>query len=107
MAAIQNELPVFGLGDRLRKAREFRGIKAAPMAAALTDLGRKTSPSSVSAWENGESQPRKLQELVRLWASITDIPEAWFWGVPDLQSPQSAWLTADDSGELHELAEVA
>lgn len=80
MALPQGELPTFGLGDRLRKAREFRDMSIETMAEELTSLGRKTSGSSVSGWERNETQPRRLTELVGLWATITGIPENWFWG---------------------------
>lgn len=79
MAAIQNQLPEFGIGDRLRKAREFRGFTGAQMADLLTERGRKTSSSSVSAWEREAAQPQHLVDLIGLYALVTDLPESWFW----------------------------
>lgn len=77
MAIAQEDLPQFGLADRLRKGREHAGMTIEQMAAELTARGRKTSSSAVSLWEKG-SQPRKLMDLVPLWAAITGIPTDWY-----------------------------
>lgn len=79
MAAIQNAVPEFELGDRFRKARKLRGFSLKQMAKMLTDNGRETGHSSVSAWELGTTQPRQLVELVKLYELLTGIPEDWFW----------------------------
>jgi transcriptional regulator with XRE-family HTH domain len=80
MAMPQHQgLPSFGLGDRLRKAREYRGFTLEYMSQELTRLGREgSSSSSISDWERG-SQPRHLENTVKLWAEITDFPVEWFY----------------------------
>ena len=62
-------LLIDGLGDRIRRQREKRGIKQQDIAHAL-----QVSPQAVSKWERGENAPdiSLLGPLARLLGVSTD-----------------------------------
>jgi transcriptional regulator with XRE-family HTH domain len=64
------QIPVWTLGDRIRKAREVAGLEQQDLADALY-----MSRAAVSAWENGHSKPaaRKLAVI----ATVTGVPASW------------------------------
>jgi len=72
------EVPVFTIGDRLAKAREYRGITQEQIAEQL-GRGRTT----ISAWESGQTQPRDLMGILRRWSEITKVPLGWLLDVPN------------------------
>lgn len=71
-------IPVFSLGERIRKAREDLELSQFQFADLL-DVDRKT----VGNWEAGRNQPR-YGDLM-LIASVTDISLEWLAG--DLYRP--------------------
>lgn len=68
-------LPVWSLGDRLRKAREHAGLSRDELA---DKLGVKKN--SLWNWETNASQPRDLLDVVERWAQATGVPAAWIGG---------------------------
>lgn len=79
------EEPEWTVGDRLRKARHFRGIKAAKDMAALLSVhfDQPISRATVNHWESGAHQPGRnqirLTDVVRAYAEILVIAEGYFW----------------------------
>lgn len=67
------EIPVWTLGDRIRKARKTAGLTQAELAAAI---GEKSS-TSINNWETGASKPRDLVDKVRLIGDATGVPVSW------------------------------
>lgn len=65
-------VPVFTLGDRLRKAREVGGLTQSDLASSL-GIGRR----SVSRYEDGEQVPKR--GVVMAWAMATGVPFGWLW----------------------------
>lgn len=63
-------IPVFGLGDRLRKAREHAGLEQGDIATAL-GIAR----TSVSNYETGKTHPRQL--VLRAWAETCRVSLPW------------------------------
>jgi transcriptional regulator with XRE-family HTH domain len=63
-------VPVFTLGDRLRKARESTGMTQSDMANRL-GIGRR----SVSRYEDGIHTPKAM--TVMAWAMATGVPYDW------------------------------
>lgn len=63
-------VPEFGLGDRLRKAREITGLDGTEFAA---EVG--ISRTSVYAAERGEKHPREL--TLRAWALCSGVDLTW------------------------------
>ncbi len=91
-----SRVPVFSLGERIRKAREDLGLSQQQFADVL-DVDRKT----VSNWEGSRNQPR-YGDLM-LISSVTDVSLEWLagdlfrpigvvGGVPD-NSPASGDVT--------------
>lgn len=76
--------PEWTVGDRLRKARESRGIKSTKdMASKLTAyFGKPISGSAVGAWERGDNQPGRkgigLMEVLRAYADLLDYDVEYF-----------------------------
>ena len=68
-----SRVPVFTLGERIRKAREDQGYSQAEFAIRL-GVDRKT----VSNWEGSRNQPR-YGDLM-LIASVTDVSLEWLAG---------------------------
>lgn len=68
-----SRVPVFTLGERIRKAREDQGYSQAEFAIRL-GVDRKT----VSNWEGTRNQPR-YGDLM-LIASVTDVSLEWLAG---------------------------
>ena len=64
------DIPVFTIGDRLRKARERTGLSQGDFAAEI-DI----SPRSVSNYESEAVSPRKL--VLKAWALRTGVPLEW------------------------------
>jgi transcriptional regulator with XRE-family HTH domain len=72
-----NARPEWTFGDRLRKSREFAGLKQEEMAAIFD-----VSPATISNWENGQRMPRHGElDLARRWAEETGVDVAWLLGV--------------------------
>jgi transcriptional regulator with XRE-family HTH domain len=72
-----DNIPQWTRGDRLRKAREIRGLSQKEMAEKF-DVGRTT----ISAWED-DVQPTKgidLMEMLERWADYTEVDAAWLAG---------------------------
>jgi transcriptional regulator with XRE-family HTH domain len=65
-----SRVPVFSLGERIRKAREDLGLSQQAFADAL-GVDRKT----VSNWEGGRNRPR-YGDLM-LIASVADVSLQW------------------------------
>lgn len=63
-------VPVFTLGDRLRKAREVADMTQGDMANTL-GIGRR----SVSRYEDGTQMPRR--GVVMAWSMATGVPLEW------------------------------
>ena len=68
---VDPDVPVWTLGDRLRKARRNSGMGTSAMAARLG-----CHRNSVLGWETDRVVP-PLEVVVR-WARATHIPLAWF-----------------------------
>lgn len=66
--------PEFGLGDRLRKAREHAGFKEQRPFAAVLGISQK----SVSNYEAGRTTPNR--PVLREWARITRVRLEWLLG---------------------------
>lgn len=73
-------IPVWTLGDRLRKARVTAGLSVDAMADLL-DVSRNT----ISNYEAERSHPRRATLIV--WAQETGVPLSWLTG-PPLDSPR-------------------
>lgn len=73
------DLPIWTLGDRLRKSREWAGIKQ------QEEMARRLSKSraAIAGWETDKHRPDAL--ALRAWAYETGVP---LW-----------WLLDDDPGE--------
>lgn len=78
-------VPVWTLGDRLRKAREGAGLE---QSAIADDLG--VSRRSVGNWECGHVVPKRATLLA--WALRTGVPVWWLEGAeePQQDSPAGA-----------------
>lgn len=72
MSAVEDQVPRFTLGDRIRRARTHKRLEQADVAKALS-----VSRSLVSMWERDLSEPRVSQ--VREIAELTGVPESWLW----------------------------
>ena len=64
------DIPVFTIGDRLRKARELTGLSQGDFAAEI-DI----SPRSVSNYESEAVAPKRL--VLKAWAMRTGVPFEW------------------------------
>lgn len=80
-----SRVPVFSLGERIRKAREDQGLSQQQFADLL-DVDRKT----VSNWEGARNQPR-YGDLM-LIASVADVSLEWLAG--ELFRPHSGVVGA-------------
>ena len=65
-----HHIPVWTLGDRLRKAREDAGLSQSELAAAVL-----VSRTTVSNAEVGARVP--MRGTLKAWAEVTDVPLAW------------------------------
>ena len=63
-------LPLFHVGDRMRKSMQAAGYSVQDMADYL-DIGR----GAVSKWLNGKIMPSRQTRL--LWAMRTGVPVDW------------------------------
>ena len=63
-------VPVFTVGDRLRKAREHLGMSQAEFAL-LTGISRR----SISSYESGEAHPKR--PVLFTWAAHTGVSMQW------------------------------
>lgn len=70
--AEQPPLPVWTIGDRLVKARQFAGLTQTQMAQQLR-IGRR----SIVRYEASDSPP---QPIVISYSAITEVPLWWFEG---------------------------
>ncbi len=67
---VQGIVPSWTLGDRLRKARESRGLSQSELAEA-TGISRR----SISTYETDETGPRRPQLIA--WAMATGVALEW------------------------------
>lgn len=63
-------VPEWTLGDRLRKAREFRGWKQADMADYL-----ETSVNTVTGYEKDRVKPKRV--VINAWADACGVRRHW------------------------------
>ena len=70
MEQTATQVPVFTLGDRLRKARDVTGMSQQQMATSL-GIGRR----SVSRYEDGDQEPKR--GVVMAWSMVTGVPYRW------------------------------
>lgn len=81
---VEAEPPEWSVGDRMVKAREYRGIKStAAMAKLLSvELGQEVSRSTVGGWERMAHQPTRggirHLDVVRAYSKILKVPESYF-----------------------------
>lgn len=79
LAEATTELPEFHLGDRLRKARQHKGLEQRDMATAFG-----VSSGTISNWEAG-SQPTRggwnTMTVVTKWSELTGVPQEWLLGL--------------------------
>lgn len=78
-SATAGVVPQWTVADRLRKAREHAGMTQAQLAETIGVAQR-----SVSAYENGQTTPRRPVALA--WALATHVPFAWIVGDDDPMS---------------------
>ena len=64
------DIPVFTIGDRLRKARERCGLSQSEFASEID-----VSPRSISNYESEAVQPKKI--VLKAWALRTGVPLEW------------------------------
>lgn len=83
-----NRVPVFSLGERIRKAREDAGLSQQQLANKL-GVDRKT----VGNWEGERNQPR-YRDLMMI-SSVADVSLEWLAG--DLFRPTFGGADADNS----------
>ena len=79
------KVPVWTLGDRLRKARLEAGLEQAQLAAEL-GIAR----NSVATYENGRTKPRR--PVLLAWAMRTGVSLEWL-TTDDMPGPDgdSGW----------------
>ncbi len=65
-------IPVWTLGDRLRKAREDAGFSQVELAEVIG-----VSRNTISNHELGEGKRPPTPLLMRAWAAATAVPEEW------------------------------
>ena len=70
MQHMNRAVPVFTLGDRLRKAREVADLTQTELASSL-GIGRR----SVSRYEDGDAMPKR--GVVMAWSMATGVPFEW------------------------------
>jgi transcriptional regulator with XRE-family HTH domain len=75
---MHNHIPQWTYGERLRKARADAGLEQEEMASRLG-----VSTGTISNWELGRTQGRKMLTRVEEWAEITGVPAAWLLGIED------------------------
>lgn len=63
-------IPVFTVGDHLRRAREDAGWNQEELAHAI-DISKNT----VSSYETGRVKPRRI--VLKQWALATGVPLEW------------------------------
>ncbi|NNG20287.1 helix-turn-helix transcriptional regulator [Naumannella sp. ID2617S] len=89
-------VPVWHVGDRMRKGLEHAGVSVGQMADYLG-----VNRNSVGRWLSGRVSPGK--QTLRLWAVRTGVPLSWLEtgdapaGGPDGGAADGAWYTARDS----------
>lgn len=66
------DLPVWTLGDRLRKAREFAGLDQDELAERIG-----ISRGTVSNYELGRGQRPPKRIVINAWAEVTNVPVSW------------------------------
>lgn len=70
-------IPAFTKGDRLRKAREEKGLSQFDIAERI-GIGR----ASVQNYETDRTEPKAL--IVKQWALATGVPVYWLqWGMDE------------------------
>jgi transcriptional regulator with XRE-family HTH domain len=76
-------IPEWTMGEKFRKARREAGIGIDEMAKQLG-----VSKQAVSHWEMDRTKPKELLAVVRRWAQITGVDEAWLFGLVTSREPQ-------------------
>ena len=75
-------IPVWTLGDRLRKARKLAGLRQPDLSARLDDRlpgnAVGTSHRSLNRYEVGETRPP--EHVVAAWAEVTGVDQEWLQG---------------------------
>ncbi len=89
MATTEWRTPRWTIGDRMAKARRDAGLSQQEMADLLTTPEQPVSKQTVSNWENGKNQPRRLRERLDQWCEITHTPLAWILDLPDYPGDQA------------------
>lgn len=88
-------IPIFTVGDRMRKARDHAGLSSAEMADSLRARGiRAQGSQTVTNWERDANQPRDLLTTLEAWADITGVPLWWLITGSDLPERGYTWNLA-------------
>lgn len=69
-------IPMWTLGDRLRKARHHAELDTRAMAEVCG-----VTQASISQWETGASKPRDLLAVTAAYSEATGVDQAWLLGV--------------------------
>lgn len=57
------------------------------MAEQLTARGFEYKHAAVNRWENDQSQPHRVLDIVQAWSEITDVDINWLlWGDDELNT---------------------
>lgn len=91
-------VPVWTLGDRLRKARTWRGIEREDMAQSIGCTTR-----TISNYELDQTRPPKL--VINHYALMTGVPIEWLMG--ETFHPEGTNLTVSDCYSVPEWLEEA
>jgi transcriptional regulator with XRE-family HTH domain len=102
-AAGQHEavIPVWSLGDRLRKIRRLSGLSQAEIAERL-----QTNQKTYAAWELDASAPRNLVAVAKRVEAFSGVPWTWILdGEPPTAHPTGRYPVGP-SGTTEGLAPV-
>lgn len=94
---------VRGLADRLRdlREREFARLTQTDLGQAIGDPGSPLSPSTISAWENPDSNRLVPRSRLASYARLFCTPRSFEGGPPHLIADDG--LTSDDHERMVEL----
>ncbi len=101
-------VPEWTIADRLRKAREQRGLSQQELEDASNgDLRLRT----ISNYEKPHYESERKRSTVRLWALATGVPFEWLWNGtvsgPSGGDSVTRWYPGDRLAEVHYLRPVA
>ena len=101
-------VPEWTIADRLRKAREQRGLSQQELEDASNgDLRLRT----ISNYEKPQYESERKRSTVRLWAMATGVPFEWLWNGtvsgPSGGDSVTRWYPGDRLAEVHYLRPVA